>query len=629
MKERTDLLRGTILFEGISDEDLQYVAGGFVYRSLEKGEYLFRENTPRHRFIVIVEGEVEITKQVPAGTETVARLTRGDFLGEGLFLDDSLHGTSARALTDLRYVELTRDRMAFLKRNRPHIYYHMVEGISRLLSRRLASSSEKLVGRVSDYHAAGYRMEHDLLGERGVPASVYYGVQTLRAVENFSITGIPIHHYPNLIRGLALVKQAAVRANRELDLLPEDVADAVDRACEDIVEGKLHRHFVVDVIQGGAGTSTNMNANEVIANRALEKMGRNPGEYDIVHPNNHVNLSQSTNDAYPTALKLGLILSIQDLEAGMSHLRDAFRAKEQEFADVIKMGRTQLQDAVPMTLGQEFGAYATMLDEDIAMLGKATALLTEINMGGTAIGTGINADPDYGPLVVKHLRDVSGIPVVLSENLVEATQDTGAFVQLSGVFKRIAVKLSKVCNDLRLLSSGPRAGLNEINLPPMQPGSSIMPGKVNPVIPEVVNQIAFQVIGNDLAVTMAAEAGQLELNVMEPIIAFNLFQSIDIMRNGMMVLADRCISGITANREVCRNYVENSIGIVTALNPYIGYENSTSIAREALETGRSVTELVLERGLLTREQIEDILSPESMIRPRHFPEEKTPGTDDA
>lgn len=461
-----------------------------------------------------------------------------------------------------------------------------------------------------------YRVEHDLLGEKRVSQKAYYGIQTLRAVENFPITGIPISSYPSFIKALATVKKAAALANLELKLLPKNIAKVIVKACDEIIGGALHEQFVVDVIQGGAGTSTNMNANEVIANRAIELLGFHRGKYEKVHPNNHVNLSQSTNDAYPTSIKIGLLLSIGELEKAMAGLRDAFRQKEVEFADVIKMGRTQLQDAVPMTLGQEFGTYATMVEEDIRILRKTSELLTEINMGGTAIGTGINADPKYASMVCEKLRKVTGLDLKMAENFVEATQDTGAFVQLSGVFKRIAVKLSKTCNDLRLLSSGPRAGLNEINLPPMQPGSSIMPGKVNPVIPEVFNQVAYQVVGNDLTVTMAGEAGQLQLNVMEPVIAFQLFQSIHIMQNSMIILADRCIKGITANKDVCRKNVENSIGIVTALNPYIGYENSTMLAKEALQTGRPVYELVLEKKLLSREEIERILSPGEMVRPR-------------
>ncbi len=621
MKARKELLKGIILFEKLNDEELEKIASSFTLKKYSKEDVLFREHSPRSRFMVLMEGKVEISKQVHAGKETLAVLSKGDFLGEAVFLDDTVHSTTATALTEVRALMLNLERLKVIRRETPRIYFLMVEGISKLLSRRLESSSKKLVHQAVDYHADGFRMEHDLLGERGVPAHVYYGVQTLRAIENFPITGVPISHYPNLIKALSMVKKAAAQANLKLGLLTEEVAGAIVAACDDIISGALHRHFAVDVIQGGAGTSTNMNANEVIANRALEKLGRKPGEYDIIHPNNHVNLSQSTNDAYPTALKIGLLFSIDGLLGAMDYLKKAFSNKEKEFRNVIKMGRTQLQDAVPMTLGQEFGAYATMLSEDIRMLKKSARLLQEINMGGTAIGTGINADPAYAKLCTEELCKVTGMNLKLSGNLVEATQDTGVFVQLSGVFKRISVKLSKICNDLRLLSSGPRAGLNEINLPEMQPGSSIMPGKVNPVIPEVVNQIAFQVIGNDLTITMAAEAGQLELNVMEPIIAFNLFQSIDIMRSGMMTLADRCILGIKTNKAVCRGYVENSIGIVTALNPYIGYENSSSIAREALKTGKSVYELVLERNLLTKEEIDRILSPEAMLHPRRWTED--------
>ncbi len=622
MKERKELLKSIVLFEKLNDEELEKIAGCFTSKNVSPGEVLFREHSPRNRFMVVMEGEVEISKRVHAGKEILAVLSKGDFLGESIFLDDTVHSATATARSRVRVLKLARERLQVIRRENPKVYFLMVEGISKLLSRRLETSSKKLVHQGTDYHADGFRMEHDLLGERGVPSHVYYGVQTLRAIENFPITGVPISHYPNLIKGLAMVKKAAALANLKLGLLTEEVAKAIVAACDDIIGGALHRHFAVDVIQGGAGTSTNMNANEVIANRALQKLGKKPGEYDIIHPNNHVNLSQSTNDAYPTALKIGLLLSITSLLEAMRHLKSTFRKKEKEFQNVIKMGRTQLQDAVPMTLGQEFGAYATMLAEDIRMLKKAAKLLNETNMGGTAIGTGINADPAYAKLCTEELCKVTGMDLVLSDNLVEATQDTGVFVQLSGVFKRVSVKLSKICNDLRLLSSGPRAGLNEINLPPMQPGSSIMPGKVNPVIPEVVNQIAFQVIGNDLTITMAAEAGQLELNVMEPIISFNLFQSIDIMRNGMMTLADRCVQGITANKDVCRGYVESSIGIVTALNPYIGYENSSSIAREALRTGRSVYELVLERNLLTKKEIDRILSPEAMLHPRRWTDEK-------
>ena len=462
------------------------------------------------------------------------------------------------------------------------------------------------------------RTEHDLLGERDVPAERYYGIQTLRAVENFAITGIPIAHYPRLIKSLAYIKKAAALTNRELGLLDPALTDAIARACDEILAGALHDEFVVDVIQGGAGTSTNMNANEVIANRALELLGHEKGRYDVLHPLNHVNMSQSTNDVYPTALRLTLSQKLDGLMAEMTRLRDAFARKGDEFADVIKMGRTQLQDAVPMTLGQEFHAWSVTVTEDIQRVSEAQSLIREINMGATAIGTGLNAHPDYARLVTEKLRELTGIPVFGAENLVEATQDTGAYVQLSGVLKRVAVKLSKICNDLRLLSSGPRAGLNEINLPAMAPGSTIMPGKVNPIIPEVVNQVAFEVIGNDITVTLAAEAGQLELNVMEPVIAFNLFTSLDMLGRACRTLAERCVDGITANREVCRRMVENSIGLVTALNPYIGYEKSTLVANEALQSGHSVYEIVLEKGYLSQHQLDDILSPENMTRPRYI-----------
>jgi aspartate ammonia-lyase len=462
------------------------------------------------------------------------------------------------------------------------------------------------------------RLEHDLLGERVVPADRYYGIQTLRATENFDISGITIRHYPRLIKSLSYIKKAAAMTNKQLGLLDAKTADAICRACDDILNGLLHDEFVVDVIQGGAGTSTNMNANEVIANRALELMGYEKGRYDILHPLNHVNMSQSTNDVYPTALRMTLSEKLDGLMKEMNYLRNAFSRKADEFADVIKMGRTQLQDAVPMTLGQEFGAWAIMITEDIQRVSEAQSLIREINMGATAIGTGLNAHPDYARLVTEKLGELTGIPVVGAENLVEATQDAGAYVQLSGVLKRVATKLSKICNDLRLLSSGPRAGLHEINLPAMAPGSSIMPGKVNPIIPEVVNQVAFEVIGNDITVTLAAEAGQLELNVMEPVIAYNLFTSLDMLGRACRTLADRCVDGITANRDVCRRMVENSIGLVTALNPYIGYEKSTQVAGEALKSGRSVYEIVLEKGYLSQQQLDDILSPENMTRPRYI-----------
>ena len=459
------------------------------------------------------------------------------------------------------------------------------------------------------------RIEHDLLGDREVPADVYYGVHTLRAVENFPITGTTISIYPELIKALACVKQAAAHANHELGLLDEQRCDAISRACDELLAGKLHDQFVVDVIQGGAGTSTNMNANDVIANRALELLGHQKGQYQFLHPNEQVNIGQSTNDVYPSSLKIAAWFGILGLIDAMEVLRLSFAAKAEAFKDILKMGRTQLQDAVPMTLGQEFSTYAVMIEEDQARLREAITLICEINMGATAIGTGITAHPDYAPLVLKHLQRITGIPLVTAPNLIEATQDCGSFVQLSGVLKRVAVKLSKICNDLRLLSSGPRAGFNEINLPAMQAGSSIMPGKVNPVIPEVVNQVAFEVIGNDITVSFAAEAGQLQLNAFEPIIAHSLFKSVGHLRAACLTLATRCVDGITANADHLRALVANSIGIVTALNPYIGYANATAVAQEAHASGGSVYDIVLARGLLTTAQLDEILRPEVLTRP--------------
>ncbi|MCX6066418.1 MAG: aspartate ammonia-lyase [Chloroflexi bacterium] len=461
-----------------------------------------------------------------------------------------------------------------------------------------------------------YRTEHDLLGERQVPDEVYYGIHTLRALENFPITGIPINTYPGLINALAYVKEACALANLDLGLLDEKRAKVIIQACQEIRAGKLREHFAVDVIQGGAGTSTNMNANEVIANRALELSGLERGNYKEIHPLEHVNLSQSTNDVYPTAVKVALRFEIDHLVAAMDILRLDFDKKAKEFADILKMGRTQLQDAVPMTLGQEFSTYAVMLGEDQQRLREAALLIQEINLGATAIGTGINAPTEYAPLACQHLSELTGTQYITAANLVEATQDAGSFVQLSGVLKRVAVKLSKVCNDLRLLSSGPRAGLGEINLPPVQAGSSIMPGKVNPVIPEVVNQIAFEVIGNDVTVSFAAEAGQLQLNAFEPIIAHNLLNSLIYLRQGCLTLAERCVRGITANRDRLSDIVSHSIGIVTALNPYIGYENASAVAKEAYASGKGVAEIVLEKGLLSKEQLDDILRPEVLTQPR-------------
>jgi len=460
-----------------------------------------------------------------------------------------------------------------------------------------------------------FRRESDFLGPKDIPADAYWGVHTARALENFPISDTPIGIVPDLVRALAFVKKAAARANAELGVIDAQRAGAIERACDDIAGGALHDQFVVDVIQGGAGTSTNMNANEVIANRALEHLGQPKGRYDVLHPNDHVNASQSTNDVYPTALRLAAWAGITSLIGAMAALRGAFGAKAGEFRDVLKIGRTQLQDAVPMTLGQEFGAYATMLAEDEQRLAEALSLIVEVNLGATAIGTGINAPAGYAERVVRHLADVSGVPVVPAPDLVEATQDTGAFVQLSGVLKRVACKLSKTCHDLRLLASGPQAGFGDIRLPARQAGSSIMPGKVNPVIPEVVNQVAFEVIGNDVTITMAGEAGQLQLNAFEPIMGWSLFKSARHLTRACETLRLNCVEGIEANRELLQRRVAESVTLVTALNPIIGYEKAALIAKTALTSGGTIADTAEALGLMTRAEMQALLVPETLTRP--------------
>ncbi|MBR5064317.1 MAG: aspartate ammonia-lyase [Bacteroidales bacterium] len=457
-----------------------------------------------------------------------------------------------------------------------------------------------------------YRVESDLLGDLQVPADAYYGVQTQRAINNYKISTTHMYDYPEYIIAMAYVKMAAAAANTELGVMPKEIGDAIVAACKEIVAGKLHDQFPVDMMQGGAGTSVNMNANEVIANRALELMGHKKGEYQYCSPNDHVNCAQSTNDAYPTAFRYTFFRMNRHLEKALQDLIDSFRTKGEEFKDIIKMGRTQLQDAVPMTSGQEFNAFANNLEEEIANLERNVVLLKEINMGGTAIGTGLNAVPGFAELCTKRLSEFSGDTFEKAPDLVEATPDTGAYVSYSAALKRLAVKLSKICNDLRLMASGPRCGLHEINLPPMAPGSSIMPGKVNPVIPEVTNQVCFKVIGNDTCVAFAAEAGQLQLNVMEPVIAQSILESQTWLINVMNTLRTKCVDGITVNAEHCYKMVKNSIGIVTALNPYIGYKASTKVAKEALETGGSVYDLVLEHGLMTKEKLDEALDPKAM-----------------
>jgi aspartate ammonia-lyase len=456
------------------------------------------------------------------------------------------------------------------------------------------------------------RTERDLLGELQVPADAYYGVQTARALDNFKITGQEIRLYPNFIKALAMVKLAAARANFETGGFSKEILTAIEGACQEIIDGKLHDQFRLDVLQGGAGTSTNMNANEVIANRALELMGHQKGEYKYCDPHDHVNRSQSTNDSYPTAMHIGMALGNAEIVAAFNKLVESFRKKGKEFKDILKMGRTQLQDAVPMTLGQEFVAFAQTLGDEVKALEAIQRVLWEVSMGGTAIGTGLNAPPGYAQKCADHLAKVSGFKIHLADDLIEATQDTQAFVLYSSALKSLAIKLAKVGNDLRLLSSGPRCGLHEINLPATQPGSSIMPGKVNPVIPEVTNMVAYRVIGNDLVVTLSAEAGQLQLNAFEPVMAACIFESQTMFVNAANTLREQCVDGITANPDVCKHYLESSIGTVTALNPVIGYDKATELAAEALESGEGIIELVREKGILTDEQLDEILNPAAL-----------------
>jgi aspartate ammonia-lyase len=613
------VLRAHSDFRDLDDAEVSSLGELAQVKQCPAGGYLFRESQPRRAFGIVVRGRVQIGKGFQGAPRVLHVLGAGESYGEGSMLDDYPHSTSGVVTEDVEVVEIPRTALLELIGRNPRLGGKLVMVAARVISSRLRYANHLASQRGSGYLSGETRTEHDLLGERQLSVDLFYGVQTLRATENFPITGIAIGQYPYLINALAAIKEAAAMANRDLGLLPDETADSIIAASREIRDGKLHEQFVVDVVQGGAGTSTNMNANEVIANRALEILGRRKGEYEVVHPNNHVNLSQSTNDVYPTALKIAASWAIEDLVRALGELKDAFHQKGAEFGQVLKMGRTQLQDAVPMTLGQEFNAFGVTIGEDMDRLREAAALIRETNMGATAIGTGINTDPRYAGVVCQRLCEVTGLELITAPDLIEATADTGAFVQLSGILKRVAVKLSKFCNDLRLLSSGPRAGLGEINLPPMQPGSSIMPGKVNPVIPEVVNMVCFQVVGNDLTITMAAEAGQLQLNVFEPVIGFNLFQSIDMLVRGAVVLRGRCVLGITANVDRMRAMVENSIGLVTALVPYIGYERSSALALEAMATGRGVYELVREKEWLPEARLAEIMTPEGMTHPRPMP----------
>ncbi|MFP3919802.1 aspartate ammonia-lyase [Lysinibacillus telephonicus] len=458
-----------------------------------------------------------------------------------------------------------------------------------------------------------FRIEKDFLGEKEIPKDAYYGVQTMRAVENFPITGYRIH--PELIKSLGIVKKAAALANMEADMLKKEIGQFILQACDEVITGKWNDQFIVDPIQGGAGTSINMNANEVIANRALELMGEEKGNYQVISPNSHVNMSQSTNDAFPTATHIAVLSLMNQLLESAKKMQNAFVLKAKEFAGVIKMGRTHLQDAVPILLGQEFEAYARVISRDIDRMSLSIQHLYEVNMGATAVGTGLNADPTYIDAVVQNLNELSGLPLSRAEHLVDATQNTDCYTEVSATLKVCMINMSKIANDLRLMASGPRDGLFEIMLPARQPGSSIMPGKVNPVMAEVVNQVAFQVMGNDLTISQASEAGQFELNVMEPVLFYNLIQSISIMNNVFTVFTEKCVLGIKANAEHLKQYVEQSVGIITAVNPHIGYELAAQIAKEAIATGASVRELCIKSGALTAEQLDKILDPYEMTHP--------------
>ena len=601
---------------GISTEDLAAVVQTGSDAVYQAGDYLFHESTPREWLGIVLEGEVEIVRGAQARTITIATLIPGAIFSEGVMLDDSPHAGSAVTRQGATVWKISRAEMEKVRAEKPEIFYRIVGRVAARLNERLRMAAERIAGEKSASVVAAVRTEHDSLGDREVPDNAYYGVQTIRGMENFRTSGIRMFHYEHFIRAFAFVKKAAALANSELGVLDAKKAEAIVKACDEIIAGELHDQFVIDMIQGGAGTSTNMNANEVIANRGLEILGYKKGQYEHLHPNDHVNCSQSTNDAYPTAIKVGVVLTLRDTLSALRELRDALSKKADEFADALKMGRTENQDAVPMTLGQEFAAYSEMINDGIRHLTRVGEEYLSVSMGATAIGTGINSPPGYSVLCTKRLAEVSGVPVTLATNLVKATQDSGDFALMSSTLKTAAVQLSKICNDLRWMSSGPRCGLYEIRLPAMQPGSSIMPGKVNPVIPEVVNQICYQIIGSDMTVSMAAEASEFELNMAEPVIAFNLFFSLTLMRNAAIILHSRCISGIEVNRERCMEYVRNSIGLVTALVPVIGYEKSAAIAKEALKTGASVYDLLLEKGWLTKERLDDLLKPENMTQPR-------------
>ncbi|MGI9273809.1 MAG: aspartate ammonia-lyase [Endozoicomonas sp.] len=616
MSTEAEIISRIPVLQDLEAQQAELAAKLFSPHRFEASEVIHKEGTRREQLVLIKSGVVEVM-QLTEGKPSNPLITygSGDALGEGVLLGDADYFTTAIAKTRVESLVADGDKLREILDNdinlKARIYGRVINGLlmrmTRLAPRGTPDSLELLPGNT--------RMERDLLGDKAVPADAYFGVQTARALDNFQITGVPISLYPDFIASFAMVKIAAAKANCDCGVISREVCDGIVAAASEIIQGKLLEQFSVDVIQGGAGTSTNMNVNEVIANRALELMGYEKGAYQHCMPNDHVNASQSTNDSYPSSLKLTMLTSNKRLVAELRELVAAFRTKAAEFEQVLKMGRTHLQDAVPMTLGQEFEAFALTIEGEIEGLETGAKMLLPINMGGTAVGTGLNAPVGYSEKVVKYLKEESGFPFVLAPNLVEATQDTQGFVSYSSKLRSLSVKLIKVCNDLRLLVSGPRAGLGEISLPERQPGSSIMPGKVNPVIPEVVNQICFKIMGNDLTVSLAAQAGQLQLNVMEPVIAASILESIRMMMNGSATLRSNCIVGITANQEACNEYINQSIGVVTALVPVLGYKPSTALAAEALKTGKGVVELVREKELLTEEQIAEILAPEKMAWP--------------
>lgn len=613
--EEIDDLQYIDFFSNLSSEQLIELTSYFEAGCFQKGDYLFHQGSERLNLFVILQGELDLI-DFSLGTEKIfVTCGPGTVLGEPLLVEKDYYSLGGRARTEGRYVQLSEDSIQQIKQDNLSLYVDLLIQSSKLMAHRMANASRGDKGQGELYRSGQTRLERDLIGERTVPKKALWGIHTLRALENFNITGVRLDHYPEIVEALAIIKHACAKVNHDLGSLSTEHRNAIVQACDEIQRGLWHGHFVVDMIQGGAGTSTNMNANEVIANRALEIMNKPRGDYETLHPNNHVNMSQSTNDVYPSAIKIALLIMIRNFMNEVNLLAEAFEEKADEFQHVIKMGRTQLQDAVPMTLGQEFRTWARTIRSSKTRIDYALDCLRELNMGGTAIGTGINTDARYSPKVIEELNALTGLDLNLAYDLVEATQDTSGFVELSGVFKMFAVRLSKICNDLRLLSSGPCCGFNEINLPKAQAGSSIMPGKVNPVIPEVVNQVAFQVIGLDNTVATASESGQLQLNVFEPVIAYNLFSSISMMSNAVETLRKRCVEGITANEKVCRDMVLNSVGIVTALNPHLGYEKSSFIAKEALRTQRSVYELVLENEYMDKDTLDMLLSPEAMISP--------------